>query len=1145
MKQPLIYSALFSLLSTALFAIDPTAPSPEKTPPPPNKLAKAEYEKEARIRISNFKMPDDITASLYVDSGQTQNPSAICFDEKGRLYIAEIHRWRDGVQDIRDEQRLLFDDIAIQTTADRLAMYEKDQLARPLSFYTAKSDRIKVVEDTNGDGRADKAWVWADGFNDTLDGPGIGLLSGGDGVIYYADIPNLWRLEDSNGDGKADKRESLQSGFGVRMSLSGHDMHGLVWGPDGKIYWSIGDRGYSFTTKEGRYYHRPMQGAVFRCDPDGSNLEEYYHGLRNPQELAFDQYGNLFTCDNDADSWDTGRLVYILEGGDSGWTHGHQAILNFHTQLGLRTPSYQHPGHSSVPMNPWITEALWSTDVPGRPAFALPPVANVSWGPSGLVYNYGAVAMPGRYANHFWVCNFGGARGNIETFSVKPRGAGFQLDQHEVFVESLGNTDVEFGPDGRMYLSCFNNNGWYKQDIGNVYALSNPQAAASKLVIRTKEILLSDFKAMTNGELDQLLSYPDMRVRQRAQFALAKRKDAATLLKAARQTGNRLKRLHGIWGLGQLFPNDETLLDPLIHFLSDQDPEIRAQTARVLSDSRKKKAGEALVAALDDPSARVKAFAAIGVGKCRNVQALPRLVEILAENNNQDVYLRHACVQGLWSLNFIEKILNEMKNESAAVRLGIALTLRKLRDPRISYLLRDPDPSVRNEAIRAINDLNLVSALPALAALIVPFSAADGKVSMPKDHWDLIIQTRLINANFRVGKPENAERLLAYAAQSKLPDLLREQALKAIAEWPHPTVVDPTVGIYRPIDPATRPDISKVVQEHLPPVFHTASGALLALAIDVALQYNAAVPVDLLTSQIRNKKAPLDARVGAIYGLTRQQPEALRTLWDFLLTSKKAEIRAAATRSLLKVNPDRGLKQALALADSSNYRDRQNAYRILAAVKSPKVTRLFADRLGEFRKENPGSLLDLLESAARRDEKEVQDALAAYRKSLDPKDLLSSFLPCLEGGDPAVGKTIFATHAAGQCAKCHKIKGDGGVAGPDLTEVASRTKPRYRLESLIEPSAVVVPGYGLTMLTLKNGESVGGTLLKEDKDSILLRLPDPEHPGQNLERRIALHDIATRLPPVSAMPPMMAALTKAEIRDLLAYLSTLKGKKRK
>ena len=87
------------------------------------------------------------------------------------------------------------------------------------------------------------------------------------------------------------------------------------------------------------------------------------------------------------------------------------------------------------------------------------------------------------------VCNFGGSRGDLETWAVENDGAGFKAVDHHVFMEGAGNTDVEFGPDGRMYLSCFNNNGWYKEDIGNIYALYIEDALVDTLVRETHELL--------------------------------------------------------------------------------------------------------------------------------------------------------------------------------------------------------------------------------------------------------------------------------------------------------------------------------------------------------------------------------------------------------------------------------------------------------------------------------------------------------------------------------------------------------------------------------------------------------------------------------------------------------------------------------
>lgn len=1105
-------------------------------------LSRDAYDREAKARIANFKLPEGVVAALFADSSQIQNPSAICFDIHGSLYVAEIHRWRAGVQDIRNEQQILLDDINNQSSADRLAMYERDQLTRPLSFYTEFTDRIVRLEDANGDGRADRSSVFATGFNDALDGPGIGLISGADHSIYYTNIPHLWKLRDNDGDGLAEERVSLQEGFGVRMSISGHDMHGLIWGPDGRLYWSIGDRGYSLTTKEGRHYHSPYSGAVFRCDPDGSNLEVVHTGLRNPQELAFDAFGNLFTCDNNADAWDTGRLVYLMEGGDSGWHHGHQVLMNFRNQLQLRTPNYTHPGHKEIPLNAWTAEAIWEPQHPGRPAHALPPVDKVSWGPSGLVYNYGATAVPARYAGHFWVCNFGGANGDLEAFSVKESGAGFALDHKEVFMVGLGNTDVEFGPDGKMYLSCFNNSGWYKQDLGNIYVLSSTEAASNDLLSSTRPLLTSPFDRHEASTLSGLLAHPDLRVRQRAQFELARREAKEVLVSAVTQTEDRFKRLHGIWGLGQLARADDSLLATLAQFLKDPDAEVRAQTAKVLADSRHASSGEALVHSLDDESSRVKGFAAIGVGKCGIVTALPKLLEILATNDNHDVFLRHACVQGMWYLNEREKILKEVKNESAAVRLGVLLTLRKLSDPRVKYFLTDPDPEIQAEAIRAIHDLDLLTALPDLARLIDAYAQGSPDFEVPGDHRDWLQQTRLINANFRVGTPDRASALLAYAAQPGLPLILREQALLALLEWRQPKPVDPVTGHFRPLAPESRPDIRDAVAERLPAVFDSAEGELLGLATRLALDYGVNAPTDLLTAQILDEKAAVSSRVGSLEGLFRQDPASVEPLWTALLSSEKAELRGTAVGLLLKQDSVKGTAAAIAMVETGKLRLMQAGYHLLGVSPEKAATEFLMIRLAAIEEEIPGARLDLIEGASKRDDAEIQNLLKAQESKLDPSDPLAAFQLAKEGGNPEKGKEIFLTHAAGQCSKCHKVDGDGGIAGPDLTGIGSRQNPDYLLQSLVSPSTSVVPGYGITLVTLKNGENLGGILMSESEREITLRLPDPADPQRQIDRTLELGEIASRQPPVSAMPPMGHLLQKAEIRDLIAYLSSLEEK---
>src|SRR6185436_10882672 len=339
-------------------------PAAQEQAPYVPKIAPAS--EEAAQAIQRFAFPKGIQVELFAAEPRLANPVSFALDEHGTAYVAETFRHHQGVTDIRDHMDWLDDDLASKTVEDRRAMIRKHEGANYGPGYGRAFEQVRRIADKDGDGVADEDSVFATGFDDPVAGIGAGLLAY-EGSVYYTCIPDLWKLRDADGDGKAEQKEKLSSGYGVHVALLGHDLHGLRIGPDRRLYFSCGDRGFHVETPEGVIAH-PQCGAVLRCELDGSHLEVWHTGLRNPQELAFDAYGNLWTGDNNSDGGDRARLVDVVEGGDSGWRYSYQWIT------------------APVARGPWNEEELWHPWHEGQAAYIVPPIANLADGPSGLTY---------------------------------------------------------------------------------------------------------------------------------------------------------------------------------------------------------------------------------------------------------------------------------------------------------------------------------------------------------------------------------------------------------------------------------------------------------------------------------------------------------------------------------------------------------------------------------------------------------------------------------------------------------------------------------------------------------------------------------------------------------------------------------------
>jgi putative heme-binding domain-containing protein len=249
---------------------------------------------------------------------------------------------------------------------------------------------------------------------------------------------------------------------------------------------------------------------------------------------------------------------------------------------------------------------------------------------------------------------------------------------------------------------------------------------------------------------------------------------------------------------------------------------------------------------------------------------------------------------------------------------------------------------------------------------------------------------------------------------------------------------------------------------------------------------------------------------------------------DLALDKKSpAELRREALKQLFAHQPDRAIAAAATALKEADTTTKQLALSLLATSKDDTVITEWLDLLAANKA--PAAIqLDILEAAA-------------TRESLKPKlaTLQTQNTELLEGGDVTRGRDLVTNHLGANCIACHTIEAkEGSQVGPNLKTIGSTKYRPYLLESLLNPLATVAPGYGLVSITLKNGKNISAVLDHEDTKQIRLKLPDGKL------QTVPLDQIASRTPPISVMPPMLGILTKSEIRDVVAYLASLKAKKK-
>lgn len=604
-STPLIFTTIgLFLLAGQVFQTKPVVrPDYHNDPPALRSMAIS-----TDSSTNTLYLPDDLEATLWAEAPMFYNPTNIDIDARGRVWVTEAVNYR------------------------KFNNKPEGRLDHP------EGERIVILEDTNGDGKADKSKVFV--TDPELVSP-MGIAVIGNKVIVSC-APNLVVYTDENGDDKPDRKEVMLTGFGGLDH--DHSLHALVAGPDGKYYFNTGNAGPHVVTDKdgwtlrsgslyvgGTPYNKINHGnqvsddgrvwtggMALRINADGSDLKVMGHNFRNNYETALDSYGNMWQNDND-DEVVACRTSWLMEGGNAG----------YFSNDGTRTwKADQRPGQV-------IPTAHWHQEDPG-----VMPVGDItgSGSPTGMVMYEGDELG----VNHRGMLLSAEAGRNV-IFSYKPEpvGAGFRLSRTD-FISTFPKvdenykwnniekdtrkwfrpSDIAVGTDGAIYVA-----DWYdpvvgghqmkdQEGYGRIYRITpkGKNLKAPKIDLRTTQgqiaallnpavnVRVLGFEALKEqGEkaiepVMALLTSPNPYHRARAIFLLAHlgaegQFEVERLLKAV-DTPVRITALRALRSITPensksipaLTASQKALLPLLGNLANDASPAVRREVAIALRD---------------------------------------------------------------------------------------------------------------------------------------------------------------------------------------------------------------------------------------------------------------------------------------------------------------------------------------------------------------------------------------------------------------------------------------------------------------------------------------------------------------------------------------------------------------------------------
>jgi putative membrane-bound dehydrogenase-like protein len=1010
---------------------------------------------------ATFTVADGLEFKLWASEPLFVNPTCIDIDHKGRVWVCESVNYRH--------------------TLHRRPPNRKE------------GDRIVILEDTKGTGKADKATTFYQS-PELLAPMGIAVAKDPTGPgykVFVCQSPDILVFTDSKGEGKADgPPKKLLTGFnGIDHD---HGVHGILIGPDMKLYFSVGDQGVKdlqSSDGKGRKWTSNntdcRAGTIWRCDLDGKNLELIAHNFRNEYEPCVDSFGTVFTSDNDDDGNQQTRICYVMPGGNYG----------YHP----RGPGQTH----------------WHEEQPG----VVPKILRTYFGsPTGICV-YEGTLLPKKYWGQLLHTDAGPR--HVRCYHLKENGAGYDVDREDI-VTSTDNwfrpSDVCVAPDGSVFVA-----DWYDPGVGGHGMGDTTRGRIFRLAPKGNKPSLPKIDLDSTSGLLGALGSPNLAVRY---MALAKLRSLEThkvrdlCEKGLAEKENVQLKARVLWQVASLA---ETLGERPKK-AEGLDREI--QRLRYNAFIQMRTAG--IKAALKDPDPRIRATA---IRICHDY--FDTFVNTMRESALFDDS-RLVCREALLAIrdhepakvvSFFYELARQYDGKDRFYLEAIGIAVGHHDKARREIILADFDkhfPEWNEKVADLVWELQPPSVMPTLGKRLT-----DAKIPAAQ-------RARIVDI-LAASDDKDAAKSLLKVLESDVPAEVRAKVLDNLKLF--------LPGKWRDLRG------SKELTATANRLLESERGRLDGLALVSAAELTDAA--QCVHTFVLDARQPMAVRREAIKTLGHlPTPTAVSALEAFLYLDDAKKEPALASEAVQALG-----EQVTRPGDRPSARDALKALQeaMLSKDLSEDLKRTALEALAGSR---PGTtwLLDL-HGKKQLPENLVADAGRPLRNSphqdlrnramiafppvkLDPKKLPSLTALAARRGDAARGKQILADSVKNnlQCLKCHTVRGSGGQVGPDLSMIGKKASRENLFESILYPSKAIADQYVQWQIETKKGLNLLGIVVEETPDSVTLR------DANGKDTKIDKKEIESRTKsPKSIMPDDVAAyVTEDDLVDMVEYLFSLK-----